>query len=117
MDDEFCLILVPSKNDQQNSNDYQSELRTFYENAKPTSQRCFTRDSIDGGISSLGEFIYNNSETIIYALAYVVSKWIQSKEGRKVRVKIRDNEYEASSVDEIKELINILNNNYKKRKK
>lgn len=35
----------------------------------PASQRCFTRDNLDGGISSLGEFIFNNSETVIYSLA------------------------------------------------
>jgi hypothetical protein len=101
--ERFELFLIKSKEDGDIfSSEYQKELSEFSKGAHADSQICFAMDSAVGGGGPLGEFIFNNAVPLITALTTVACVWIKARSGRKIRIKIKDTEIEANSVEELK---------------
>lgn len=100
------LILVPAKDDAKPfSVEYQAELSVFASKAGASSQRAFSMDSAIGGGGPLGEFIFNNSETLIGAVSVLGVAWIGRRTGRKLRIKVGEIEIEATSKEEVAEMV------------
>lgn len=87
------------------SPEYQNELNEFSKGAHASSQRSFAMDCAAGSGGLIGEFVFNNAEALIAALAYVARTWITAKNGRRVRIKTKEIEIEASSTKEINEIL------------
>lgn len=92
------------------SPEYQNELNEFSKGAHASSQRSFAMDCAAGSGGLIGEFVFNNAEALIAALAYVASTWITAKNGRRVRIKTKEIEIEASSTEEINEILDKIKN-------
>lgn len=100
------LVLIPASDDAPLfSQEYQTELRAFAKQAGARSQRAFAMDSIVGGGGPLGEFIFDNSSTLITALTTICVVWIKARSGRRLKLKVGNTSVEANSVQEIESLV------------
>jgi hypothetical protein len=70
-------------------------------------------ESASGGGFSLGEF-FAVLKTVSPALAVTVGAWLQKKYGRKVKLKYKDVEIEATTVEDVERLIKLIEERQKK---
>lgn len=84
------------------------EIRTiFRESDIRYSERMFTRDSVEGGVTLLGEFTIM-AKTLGPVVIGSIGGWVAARQGRRVRIKMGDIEAEASSVKEVEELLTLI---------
>jgi hypothetical protein len=106
MSSEFLLTLVRSNDDPPKfSAEYQAELRQFSSQAKPSSQRASTRDSVGEVGGLIGEFIFNNANALIAALSYLGTEWLKVRFGRKLSLKFDGIEIVANNPEDIEEML------------
>jgi hypothetical protein len=109
---EFSVELVRAVDDPPvNDPAFQTELSQFGASLRtagiPYSQRAMAFDSVDALGYPLPEFIFaikDIATPLIGALGVVAGAFVQAKYGRKVRLKIGDDEAEARNVAELEEL-------------
>jgi hypothetical protein len=115
---ELSIVLIPSPDDPpKHSKEYQTELSTFAQEMRAHgidfSTRAVLMESASGGGFSLGEF-FAVLKTVSPALAVTVGAWLQKKYGRKVKLKYKDVEIEATTVEDVERLIKLIEERQKK---
>ncbi|ETK22713.1 hypothetical protein H096_14088 [Pseudomonas sp. FH1] len=89
--------------------DYQAELRELKQQAEGAgiqispSFAVFDSPSASGGLT--GEFIVSVAQAVGPVVTTLIAVWISRKTGRKLRLKVGDNEFEAQTKEEIDFLI------------
>ena len=104
--ENFRLILDRSDEDEPiSSESYQNELLNFANQANISGRRRQVNDSLSGGGWELGEFLFNNADSIIEALGLLGAAWISRCPGRKLRLKFGDIELEANKQEDIDAMV------------
>lgn len=105
---DFMLDLVPSSNDPPAFDSlYQLELQAFSSRIRNGTRLVVRQDSI-GAAGDFLRFVFENAGHLIDAVAAVAAAYVNSKAGRTVRVKLKDCEVEARTIDEVKELLEFI---------
>jgi hypothetical protein len=104
------LDLLPGPDDPPlNSADFQKSLGNFLnslqEQGLNPSWRAFTRDTVGGGSTLLGEFFIPLAQTLAPAFFTLLGAWLTARGGRKVRLKIGNIEAEATTVQDVEALL------------
>jgi hypothetical protein len=107
---EFSLTLVPSGDEPSIlSHDTQAELRSFldalHQHGIEATPNAIVRKSAGAEWSFFGDFFIPIAQIIGPTLGVVIVAWLQGRAGRKVRIKTPDIEAEARTPEEIKELL------------
>ena len=108
---EIEIRLNPGDSDAElRSKFYQNEIAAIVaelnERGILTHARSYSEKSASGATWLLGEFIVPLMAASS-ALWVLLGRWLQAKHGRKIRLKIGDIEAEATSVDDIRKLMEI----------
>ncbi len=116
---ELSIVLIPSPDDlPKSSNEYQAELSAFARSMREQgidfSSRAYMMESAGGGGFSLGEFLAV-AKTISPALAGLVGAWLHAKYGRKVKLKYKNLQVEATKVEEVERLVKLISDGRKKK--
>jgi hypothetical protein len=109
---ELAITLIPSPDDPpKHEQEYQAELGTLAKEMRGQgidfSSRAFLMESASGGGFTLGEF-YAVVKTVSPAFAGLIGVWLQKKYGRKVKLKYKDVQIEATTVDDVEKLIKLV---------
>jgi hypothetical protein len=117
---ELSVVLVPAEGDPAvHTPEYQLGLREFMESLRAQDTEFNSRmhlvESTGGGGFHLGEF--GILAATIVPLAGLLGAWLKAKHGRKVKLKIKDFSAEASSVEEIDELLKLAEKHLKKHRR
>jgi len=109
---ELSVILVPSPDDPPKpSKEYQAELSAFAQSMRSQgidfSSRAVMMESASGGGFTLGEFLVV-VKTISPVLTALVGAWLHAKFGRKVKLKYKDIQVEAATVEDVERLIKLV---------
>jgi hypothetical protein len=106
------LIFVRAPDDPPPPNrEYQDALgsmsRALQARGIEASAQSFAFDAVDGGGGLTGTFALIGTALGVFigAGATVVAAWLNSKNGRKVRLKVGDIEVEAQTLDQVEQLI------------
>lgn len=89
--------------------DYQAELRELKRQAEESGIQLsprfamFDSPSASGGLT--GEFIVSVAQVVVPVVTTLAVAWISRKNGRKLRFRVGDNEFEAQTKEEINFLI------------
>lgn len=116
---KICIKLICSKNDSLLSFEYQKELWNFYNqfpNDLKIQKTHFAMDSVasgTGGTGLSGEFIITvmgGAVLVIKQLIQLLATWLNSRPGRKLKVKF-DNEgnyqYEVNTIEELEKIFQL----------
>jgi uncharacterized membrane protein YhiD involved in acid resistance len=99
------------------SPEYQKELRDFAESLRSqgvnVSARFWAHDAVGGGGGYTGEFTLIIA-TIAPLVSAIIGAWLNSRYGRKAKVKIGEVEVEAQNVAEVRELMKLVEKYQKK---
>lgn len=90
------------------SAEYQDVLRQFSRATRPTSQRGFAMDSIDAVGGGLGEFLFKGGSLLLPVIGPAAVAYLTGRFGRKVKMKVKDVEVEAASVEQLQEILEIV---------
>ena len=112
---ELRLRLIPAADDSPlSSQEYQRELADFAKSLRAqgirSSARAFSFDA-EGAVGGLsGEFtlIVTAIAPIVTGVAGAAGAWLHAKYGRKMRVKFRDVEIEAPTLDELQKALHLV---------
>lgn len=107
---EICLSLMLAPDESTvRSPESREQLRRLYEGlqaAGVTEQhKMFFRDAAGGPADLLAHFVVPIVKIVVPVLGGVLGGWLQSRAGRKVRLKIGDLEAEAKTLDEVEKLL------------
>lgn len=115
---ELTITLIPSSDDPpKHTKEYQAELGTLEKEMRGQgiefSSRAFLMESASGGGFSLGEF-YAIVKTVSPLLTVSLGAWLHKRYGRKVKLKFKDVQIEATTVEEVEKLIKLVKEREKK---
>ena len=115
---ELSIVLIPSPGDlPKPSKEYQAELTAFARSMREQridfSSRAYMMESASGGGYALGEFLAV-AKTISPALAGLVGAWLHAKYGRKVKLKYKNLQVEATNVEEVERMVKLVRERGKK---
>lgn len=107
---QLSATLVPAADDPPRSNpETQAEFwnitHALQARGLKVSSRVFVQDTVDGGMSNLGQLTIDLARDFAPAVTAVLGAWAQARFGRKVRLKIGDTEAEARTPEEIEKLL------------
>jgi hypothetical protein len=111
LDRDLTITLVPSTEDQPlHSADYQAVIGDVFRNLnhlglQPTS-KAMLMEAADGGGFSYGIFTMVLKDAIP-VITTGLAGWFAGRNGRKVRLKTSDIEIEASTTEQVKELLEL----------
>jgi hypothetical protein len=115
---ELSVIMVPAPNDPPKpSKEYQADLGVFTHGMRAEGIEYRSRDYLvedtSGGFK-LGEFLVV-AKTIAPVFTGLVGAWLHAKYGRKVKLKYKDLEVEATTVEEVERLVKPILKREKKK--
>lgn len=90
------------------SDEYQLVLREFSRATHPTSQSGFAMDSVDAVGGGLGEFLFKGASLLLPVIGTAAGTYLTGRFGRKVKMKVKDVELEAASVEQLQEMLEIV---------
>jgi hypothetical protein len=120
--EELSVIMIPAPNDPPKpSKEYQAELRLFTQSMRAQGIEYRSRDylvEVTSGVGfALGEFLVVAKALSTPALAGLVGAWLRGKYGRKVKLKYKDLQVEATTVEDVERLVKLIQEREKKKKK
>jgi hypothetical protein len=62
----------------------------------------------EGAVPSVGDFLVPLAQVVVPALGVVLVGWLQGRAGRKVRVKFGDTEAEARTPEDLKRILELV---------
>jgi hypothetical protein len=107
------LSITPASAEELRSPEFQKEMRSIERDLKergfePFAQTLIENSATTGGLWYLGQFVFDVVKSnALPAMIGVVSAYLATRAGRKVRLKIGEVEAEAHNVEEIKKLLKL----------
>lgn len=109
---QLSATLIPAADDpprssQEVQTEFWSVTHSLQARGLKVSSRVFVRDSVDGGMTNLGQLTIDLARDFVPAVAAVLGAWAQARFGRKLRLKVGDTEVEARTPEEIEKLLSL----------
>lgn len=117
-DDSISIILIPSPDDPpKQSEEYQSGISAL-EKSMRSEEIAFTSsryliESTSGGGFALGEFLVA-AKSVAPLLSGLFGAWLRGKFGRRVKLKYKDLQIEATTVEDVEKLFALVAKHRKK---
>lgn len=105
---QVYLVRAPEGEAPMFSAEYQRVLREFSLTTHPSSQRGFAMDAADALGGGLGEFLFKSGSLLLPVIGTAAAAYLTGRFGRKVKMKVKDVEVEAASVEQLEEILDIV---------
>jgi hypothetical protein len=107
---QLSATLIPAADDPPRSSpemqvEFWNVTHALQARGMKVSSRVFVQDSVDGGMTNLGQLTIDLARDFAPAVTAVLGAWGQARFGRKVRLKVGDIEAEAGAPEEIEKLL------------
>ena len=107
----FYMDLCPAPDEDVEEQAFQGELKKLFHDLRAqgveVAPSYYVVDTVYGGGGLSGEFFLPAVKTITASVLATLGVFFQSRNGRKVRIKIGDVDAEAQNAEEVKELLKV----------